>query len=406
MNNILKIISTLLLIILAYFLVTNFFLAIKLPPAGGDSYWYHVPIAKNILNGNFIFQENIVQIEQWYPGASEGILAIFIFLGLPVNLFNILGILILSIVLYKFGYTYLNNKTLSLIFSLSLATSYGIFRLALSQNIDIWVAIYFLILLMLFEKPKNHDLYFLICGFFSGMFVGSKYAALLFFLVLLLVYGKRFIKNLNVKRILLFLVPFTIFGLFWYIRNLVLTGSPFYPQSILFFKGLPGWHSYLSVPIWGAFIKTPRLMLDAYISEFMIWPALFLVIPLFLIYVKKSNKNYNFLSQLKRILTISVLFFLIYLFLPYDNLYLGMLLSVRYIYSIFILLALTVFLIAQKFKAENILAVMLLTQTFVLFYQPYHPKLLFIYEPLVFGFILLIICRTKLLKILTKYIPL
>jgi hypothetical protein len=406
MKNILKLVAIVFIAVFAYFLLSSFFLAIKLPPAGGDSYWYHVPIARNILNGNFLFQRNIIEIEQWYPGSSEGILAIFIFLHLPVNLFNIFAILLFSVVLYKFGNAFLKDKVLSIVFACSLVISYGVFRLAISQNIDIWVAIYYLILIMLFEKPKDSDLYFFATGFVSGMLIGSKYAAPIFFLVLLLVYGKQLLKHLNLKRAILFLIPFTIFGLFWYIRNLALTGSPFYPQSILFFKGLPGWHSYLSLPIWKAIVKTPGLMINAFISEFMLWPALYLVIPLYYILARKFKKKYSMSPFIKRILIIACLGFVIYLFLPYDNLYQGMVLSIRYIYSLFILLALVVFLIAQKLKMEKILAVTLLSEIAVLLIQPYHPKEIFVLAAVLFVVAALITYRTKLLRYLAKYLPL
>ena len=63
-------------------------------PSEGDSLNYHIPIAKNILSGNIIFQKNIIEIEQWYPGATEVILGLFILLHIPLNLFNVLAIAI------------------------------------------------------------------------------------------------------------------------------------------------------------------------------------------------------------------------------------------------------------------------------------------------------------------------
>ena len=406
MKNVLKIVAVLFLAIFAYLLITNFFLAFKLSPAGGDSYWYHVPIAKNILSGNFIFQKNIIEIEQWYPGASEGILAILIFLHLPVNLFNVVGIFIFSIVLYKLGKQYLKGTAISIIYSLSIIVSYGVFRLALSQNIDIWQVIYFLALIMLFESPRSTNRYFLFTGFFSGMLIGSKYAGPFFFLVLLIVYGKILIKHLNIQRLLIFLVPFSIFGLFWYIRNLILTGSPVYPQSLLFFKGLPGWNSYLNVPLWGAILKTPQLMLNAFISEFVLWPGLFLLIPVFLIYLKLRKQKYAPMPKLKRILLVSILILVIYIFLPYDKLYLGMVLSIRYIYNVFSLLALAVFLIAQHFKKEELLSVVLFSSALIIFRQPYQPKLVYLYMPVAILLFAIFFYRKTLLKFFTKHLSL
>lgn len=300
----------------------------------------------------------------------------------------------------------MKDNSLAIIYSLSIIVSYGVFRLVLSQNVDIFVAMYFLILIMLFENPKNTNNYFFTIGLFSGFLIGSKYAGPLFFAVLLLIYAKPLFKIISLKRLFIFLIPFSIFGLFWYSRNLVLTGSPFYPQTILFFKGLTNWTSYLNVPIWGAIVKTPRLMLNAFVSEFTLWPGLFLAIPFFLVYLKIRQKKYGLMPKLKRILLICILSLLIYIFLPYDKLYLGMVLSIRYIYSVFTLLALSVFLIAQYFKVEKILSITLFFTSLIIFSQPYHPKIVYIYSPIIFLVLYLFIYRKKLVKTLTKHLPL
>jgi hypothetical protein len=249
---------------------------------------------------------------------------------------------------------------------------------------------------MLLEKPKNKNCYFLIIGFFSGMLIGSKYTGPFFLMILMLSYFKNFIKFVNIKRLILFFIPFSIFGLSWYIRNLILTGSPVYPQSLLFFKGLSGWNSYLSIPMWKAFITTPKLMIDVLISELMIWPLFFLFIPIFILFVKRYKKNYNHQQLIKKFCLISFLIFLVYLFLPYDNLYLGMILSVRYIFNCFAILVLVVFLIIQYFKAEALFTTVLFSSYLTLLYQPYHPKLSFVYTPFVFVLAFLLIYRKKL----------
>lgn len=406
MKNILTIVAGIFLVIFAYLLVTNLFLAFQLPPSGGDSYWYHVPIAKNILSGNIFFQKGIIEIEQWYPGASECFTAILILLHLPVNLLNVVGIFIFSLVLYKLGKKYVKGTALSIIYSLSVVISYGVFRLVLSQNIDIWMVMYFLALVMLFEDPKSTNKYWLLTGFFSGMLVGSKYAGPFYFIALLIVYGKILLQKLNPNRFLIFLIPFSLFGLFWYIRNLILTGSPVYPQSILFFKGLAGWHSYLTIPLWGAILHTPNLMLNAFVSELMLWPGLFLLIPLFFIYLKIRKQKYALMPQFKRIVLVAVLILIIYIFLPYDKLYLGMILSVRYIYNVFALLALAVFMIARYFKKEEVLAVALLSSALIIFHQPYQPKLVYLYVPIVVIIFAVFFYRKQILKIITKHLPL
>lgn len=397
-----KIISRVFLVIFIFLIVTNFISGINSYPAEGDSLNYHIPIAKNILNGNFIFQTNVINIERWYPGSSEIILAMFIFFNIPLNLFNVFSICILFIVLYKFGKMFLENKDLSLIFSSAIVSTYGILRLIHTQNIDIWMLIYFLILIMLLEKPQNKLSYFLSLGFFSGMIIGSKYIGPLYFVVLFIFYFKNLIKGLNIRKIICFLIPFIIFGGFWYLRNLILTGSPFYPQGFLFFKGIPGWDSYLSNPVWKAIILTPKLMFNAFIQELMFWPIIFSIIPFFIIYLKSYKKKYN-LVKITKFLKISLALFLIYLFLPYDNKYLGMVLTIRYILNIFVLLTLSVFMLSKSIKQEISLAIIVLANGVIIFFHPYHPKILFIYMPVLCVFLIINYFKQEIINKVNKF---
>ena len=393
----LKIISRIFLIIFIYFLSVAFVGGVTTLPSEGDSVNYHIPIAKNIINGNFLQQKdvNAMQVGRWFPGSSEIILAIFILSQTPLNLFNILAIIIFAFVLYNLGLNFLKDRDLSLIFSISVASLYGIFRLSHTQNIDIWMAIYFLSLILLLESPKKTFTYFLKLGFFSGMLIGSKYTGPFLFLILFICYFKDLISLLNFKKIIVFLIPFSVFGLFWYFRNFLLTGSPFYPRSFLFFKGIPNWFSYLNNPMWKAIIFTPFDMLNAFVSEFMIWPFLFLIIPLFLLFKKHKNKLKDYF-RLKRILIICVFYFALYLFLPYDTKYLGMVLSMRYTFSLWSLIALSVFMISRYYKLEKILSVILLATSFILFLPNYHPKLVFTYVPFVAIYLLASFYKDKL----------
>lgn len=394
----LKLLSLFSLGIFLILLCVNFISGINSLPSEGDSINYHIPIAQNLISGNFIFQKDVVNIERWYPGSSEIILSIFILLNIPLNLFNVFSILILFLVLHKLGLEFLKEKYYSLIFASVVASTYGVFRLVHTQNIDIWIAIYFLSLIILLEHPKKTLKYFTSIGLLSGLLIGSKYTGLLYFLILFVVYVKDMIKYSSFRRLLFFIVPFSIFGLFWYVRNLWLTGSPVYPQSIFFFKGLEGWQSYLSVPLWKAIIETPILMFNAFIQELEFWPFIFLIIPAFLILKNKDKKNLENYKKINRLLRISILIILVYLFLPYDNKYLGMVLSIRYIFNLFSILILIIFLFSQMYKSQLFIGILAVANSLIIFTHPYHPKLTFLYMPLLILVLVYVFFKEDILK--------
>jgi dolichol-phosphate mannosyltransferase len=379
-----KLIAFFLFVIYFYSIITNFFGAFVPVPATGDSFYYHIPVAKNVLNGNIFFQKNIIEIEQWWPGASHIILALFMLFHFPVNLFNVIGTIVFSIALYVLGKEFLKDKTMSLIFSLTISYSYAMFRLPFTQTIDIWLAAYFMVLVVLFENPKKDNKYFLITGFLSGMLVGSKYTGPIFLLALLMVYFKKLVKCINVQRLILFLVPFTLFGISWYIRNLILTGDPFYPQSVLFFKG--PWDSatgYLSIQTWNAILNDPIKLLNALISEFNSWPILFLIIPVFVVYRKAVKISYPMWPKFKRVLWVFALCLLFSLIFPSDKVYIGIVASMRHVFVLHALGVLLVFLVAKYFKKEKAVALISLTNIFVISLHPYHPKLSLILTSLI-----------------------
>lgn len=394
----LKLLSFLAIAIFIFLLSVNFITGINTSPSEGDSINYHIPIAENLISGNFIFQKGVVNIERWYPGSSEILLSLFILLKIPLNLFNVFSIFILFLVLYKFGQGFLKEKYYSLIFASAVASTYGIFRLVHTQNIDIWIAIYFISLLILLENPKKTFKYFFSIGLLSGMLIGSKYTGLLYFLILFIVYVKELINYLSFKRLIIFLIPFSLFGLFWYLRNFLLTGSPVYPQSVLFFKGLEGWQSYLSVPLWKAIIETPNLMFNAFIQELEFWPFIFILIPIFLIMKNKHRKNLENYKKINKLLKVSILIALVYLFLPYDSKYLGMVLTMRYIFNLFSILTLIVFIFFQIYKNQIVIAILAIANSLIIFTHPYHPKLTFLYMPLLILILIYVYFKDDILK--------
>lgn len=360
--------------LLTYILLYFFYIGVTTLPSEGDSLAYHIPIAKSILSGSFLHPQHVLD---FYPGASESILSFFILFHLPLNLFNVLGAFLLFLTGRKLGRVYGLDSDLATIFAVSLCLLHLTTRWLPTQIIDIWLAVFFTYALLLLVKPERSVLYFINLGIALGFLIGSKSSAPFFAFSLLLLYGKNLLKFTTLKNSIGFIIPVSIFGLSWYIRNMVLTGNPLYPQGILFFKGSPEW-DLLSLQVWRVMLDKPLQMFNAAFGEYTLW-LIALTAPL--LYFIKKRKN---LLQEKTFLLVilGMINGLYFLFLPTLYRYNNMVSSFRYSYPAFIPLILSTFLLFQSWKKKELLAFFALINMLVLPTVPYHPKFLFFYIPL------------------------
>ena len=120
----LNLFTKIILIFFVYIIVYFIYLAFTFPSPDGDSINYHIPIARSFLDGNFINPEKIngVPFLKYSPGSSEGILAIFLLLGIPMQLFNVTAVLFLFTMLYFLGKSFNIGKNLSLVFAVSISS--------------------------------------------------------------------------------------------------------------------------------------------------------------------------------------------------------------------------------------------------------------------------------------------
>jgi len=367
-----KVFTRIAVIFFACLLILYFYQAVNSFPSEGDSLVYHIPIAQSILDGN-VFNPSFGL--GFYPSNAEAILSLLIKLNLPLNLFNFFALILLFFASKKLGLTFGLRKNLSIIFSTGICSLPSILRWLPTQVIDIWLAVFFITCLIFLEKPENKNGYFVKLGLTFGLLTGVKYSGLLFAAVLFPPYFKKIKKYLNCQRLLLFLFPLFLFGFSWYIRNYILTGNPFYPQSILFFKGLPGWN-ILKNQQWEVILRFPEKTINALVSEFLFWP---ISLPLVIIFVldsilKKQKKN---LTDVYRPALLGLISFFIFLFLPASFEYNIIVSNYRYSYPSFILLILSLFLLAQKFKKEREISIITLLSLMFLPPLDYHPKLIF-----------------------------
>lgn len=366
------------LVIFSFLIIYYIFVGWKLAPWEGDSLAYHLPIAKLILSGKIINPALLTYelptdfYRLYQPGAIESILSLFILAKIPVSLFDVLGIIVFFFSMYLLGKIYGLNKNMSIIFASSLGTLHTVMRWVSSQTIDVWLAAFFGFALVLFKNPKNSWKYFSLLGIVLGFVFGGKYTGPAYFLFLIIIFGWGALKKINLKNIISFVIPFSILGLSWYIRNYILTGDPYFPQNIPFFKGIE--YHVLDYPAGSMLLKYPKVWFDALVSEYTIWSLVLIFAPL-LVFKFKDKLHL-------KLLLFSILSLIVYLFLPSGESPSLITSGFRYTYVAFIPLVLIIFLNAQKYKKEVFLSIIAITNMVILPELSYHPKLLFFLIPI------------------------
>jgi len=368
----LQIFANISLFLALYYLVYYVYLGIVSPiPALGDSFDYHIPIAKSILNGSFLTAP-FSAYSHFYPGDSEAINSMFILLNIPLTFSNILASVLLGIGCYFLGKTYKLSKFSSIIFATSIFSLNAILRWMNAVNVDVWIGLYFVITLILLKNPKKSLVYFVKLGVIFGLLIGSKYSAILFSLTLFIFYFKDLLKIVSLKRIISFLVPFSLLGLFWYFRNFMATGNPFYPTPIL---GLSGKDVFNGTTILSVIIKYPLDMFNAFFSEYKLWFLAIIVAPLILLKEKK-------ITDTTKLLLLGLTMFILFLFFPTDNHTWIMVSSFRYSYPVFIPLILGIFLYFYKKERMDLLSYFVIANMLGVSAISYQPKLILISLPL------------------------
>lgn len=350
-----------------------FYIGATTLPIEGDSLAYHIPIAENLWQGGLLHPLGILH---YYPSIGEAILSIFLLLHLPLNLFNVVGTIVLFFTCRELGRMVSLKKELPTIFAVSICLLNITLRWVNTQVIDIWLAIFFVWSFLLFLKPLKTNKHYALLGTVVGLLIGTKNSGFGFAMILILLFLRKFSKHIDVKRFVYFIVPVSIFGLFWYVRNFYLVGNPLYPQSIFSLDGAPGWN-ILHWNVGKITLQYPMKLVDALVSEYMGW-GVALVMPLF--FLKHLNGTSSNIRKLTVLAFVNLFFFLI---LPTTPEYSIIVSSLRYAYPVIIPLILASFLIAQELKKEEHVVIFSLVNILFLSQYPYHPKLFFIFVPIV-----------------------
>lgn len=372
-------ISNVFLIILIIIFTSFFYFGvIKREPVSPD---YNVPLAESIINGDFITVKS-GDLYLYSPGSSHFILALFVLLGHP-NLFGLLSWLVLFIMCKMLGTTFGLNKNMAFLFAASICTTTAVIRTINDQSIDKWLAAWFVLIIVILEKPQKTLKFALLLGFGFGMLVGTKYSGPLFALALLPVYSKILLHYFKFPRLLISIIAFTFFGLFWYIRNFFLKANPYFPANILFFKGYPNF-TQQDWMLWKIPFEYPQgipALIDAFLSEYMIWSFSGIIIIYYIIFLFYKKKSMD--SRIKRVILLALSTGFVSLLLPITPAYKIELFHVvsdmRYIYIFVIMTILSVFLIANKYKKNYLVTTLSLSSAIPIFsFIPYQPKIFII----------------------------
>lgn len=350
---------------------------------------YNIPIAHSIVSGEFFTMQSDNPY-MYFPGSSHSFLSMFISFGLP-NLFGLFSWIFLFIVCKKLGDTFGLSRYMAIIFAASFCTTMSVVRTIGDQSIDKWLCAWFVFALLLLEKPEKSWKFAILIGLSLGMLIGTKYSGPLFFIALLLVYGKRLFQYLTPLRFAFASLLFTITGLFWYIRNFALQGNPYYPANLPFFKGYPGF-TQQDWALWNVFVSYPQGNIDlinAFLSEYLLWAFAGVVLLGFIVYrIKKKEQIEGRIVRLGLLtFTTGLVALLLPITTPYKIELFHIISDMRYVYIFVAVSLLAVFLIAEKYKKDEQLAALALINVIPVFsYIPYLPKI-YIISCLVVGFI-------------------
>lgn len=390
-----KYITICLLFFFLYLVSYAIFVGIKNPiPELGDSFDYHIPISQSIIDGSFLDPHPPISLPQrYYPGTTEAINSLLMALGIPLTLSNILAILVLVFTLWRLGLAYRLSRYYSLLFALSFCSLTVITRWFNAVSIDVWVTVFFALSIIFLKDPKKSLKHSFLLGITLGALAGSKYPALLSIALLLIVFRKQFISIINFRAIIVFIVPFSVLGLSWYIRNYIHLGNPVFPLCIPFFPC----QKLFTDNVLSISHQYPALMFNAFFSEYRLWILSPLVIGMLWIKTKLQVD-----PEVKKLLLLGFGGLILFLFYPTGYQPWIMVSSLRYSYPVFIPFFLSIFLLAKQYKKEEILGIFAFINALPVLTMAFYPKLLLITVPLGLGVIYLLDRKSRGYSTLSK----
>ena len=281
-----------LLIIIFLIALPTIFRPLK-PPGGWDALMYHLPHAKQWATTGTLSVNEWLRYP-WFPFNIELLYSASMVLvdDIMPQLLNATAGWFVAFILYKLARQHFNFWIAGISVTIWLLLTKSSFAKA---DVDILLTLFIFAASVTFyfwlEKPNNYSWLF-ISSFFMGIAVGSKYQALIYLPIffITLVYKER-----NWRKLALAFLFFLIPCIYWYARNVMLTGDPFnpfggklfgftdwnlgdYESQFLDLKRVKGWPNWM---LWPAIISLcnngfrdillKRAILTFCIYAFSIW---------------------------------------------------------------------------------------------------------------------------------------
>ncbi|KKU62715.1 MAG: hypothetical protein UX87_C0024G0005 [Candidatus Amesbacteria bacterium GW2011_GWA1_47_16] len=346
-------------------LVYHVFVGLTTAAWEGDSLAYHIPIAQRILNGDAWRRETFSDPFFYYPAWGEAILAAMTATKIPVNLYNVLAWVWLFWAVKRLGKKLGLMSGMAVMLAASVALLNSVVRLLPTQTVDIWLAVFWTEALIRILNPERSIKSITELGLWLGLLAGTKLSGVVYALLLPAFYGREWLRFINWKNGLTFLIIAGATGGLWYFRNLVFTGS-FMPLP--YETTVMGWvqNRGEDLPIvWRILVYHPggvRLVIEALFSEYLIWG----LAPLAVMFGRDK------LGRLGAVM------FWMYLFMPAG---IGNVLSdFRYLFPAFIAMMTSIFFRWQKRGwGETLSTISLGSMAAVLTQLDFRPKLIVTY---------------------------
>jgi hypothetical protein len=208
----------------------------------------------------------------------------------------------------------------SLVYAAAVSLLQPALRLVNTQTVDIWFQFFSLLSVLLLTSVRKSSTRVLASGIALGMLAGTKYSGP-FAVLLILLFLRRNLRGIRFPKLFLGLIPLILLGGFWYVRNWLLAGNPFYPANLSFFgfslqgaanNSITNWFPLKTILFYPGGI---RIFLTSLVSEYAVW-LVFLGYFLLRLFAYRAEKKAAHLQDTLRVTYFGIALSAIYLLIP------------------------------------------------------------------------------------------